>query len=147
MKKAQCVFFYFFTFIIFLAQSSLLFFRQKIVHALISLPFFPIRLFIINYSFMIKIKTENETRDALIIGLFSKFLFHLFSFACSRLSFCFQFFSFNNNFDFIYEKIVISMTVVSRRTVPQMYREFFRSRSSLFNFTWLVFLCTYMKHR
>ena len=139
--------FLFFTFIIFLAQSSLLFFRQKIVHALISLPFFPIRLFIINSSFMIKIKTENETRDALIIGLFSKFLFHLFSFACSRLSFCFQFFSFNNNFDFIYEKIVISMTVVSRRTVPQMYREFFRSRSSLFNFTWLVFLCTYMKHR
>ena len=46
-----------------------------------------IRVFIINYSFIIKITTNNETWDAVTIWLFNEFLFHLFSFACWRNKF------------------------------------------------------------
>ena len=68
-------------------------FGQKIVNALIFL-FLSIRPFIINYSFIIKIMRKNETRDAVIISLFSEFLLHLFSFACLRIKFLLSIFFF-----------------------------------------------------
>ena len=43
---------------------------------------------------------KNETRDTLIIWLFSEFLFNLFSFACWRIKFLLSIF-FNCNFYFI----------------------------------------------
>ena len=55
-----------------------------------------------DYSFFIKMTTKNETWDAVTVWLFIV-LFHLFSFACWRISFCFQFFSFKCYFDFFYQ--------------------------------------------
>ena len=39
-----------------------------------------------------KMVTKNEARDAVIIWLFSEFLFHLFLLLVEELSLCFQFF-------------------------------------------------------
>ena len=55
---------------------------------------YDIRPFIINYSFIIKMTTKNETRDAVIIWLFSEVLFHLFSFPCWRIKFLLSIFFF-----------------------------------------------------
>ena len=76
--------------------------------------------FIINYSFIIKMTTKSEMGDAVIIWLLSKFLFHLFSFACWRIKFLFSIFFFQLQFLFflpvmtnnqtkcgIYEKIAM----------------------------------------
>ena len=77
--------------------------------------------------------------DFLVNFYFIYFLLHV-----QELSFCFQFFSFNNNFDFIYENIVISRTVVSRRTVPQMYRDFSAvARVFLILHRWFSFVHTW----
>ena len=59
-----------------------------------------IRPFIINYSFITKMTEKNETQDAVI---FCEFLFHLFFLYAEELSFIFQFFSFNCNFDCFYQ--------------------------------------------
>ena len=46
--------------------------------------------------------TKNKTRNAVIIWLFSEFLFYLLFLHVEELSFCFQFF-FNCNLDFFYQ--------------------------------------------
>ena len=60
------------------------------------------RPFIINYLFIIKMMTKNETWDMVIIWLFSQLLFHLFSFTSWKIKFLHSIFFFQLQFWFCY---------------------------------------------